>query len=376
MKILVLSHEYPPIGGGGGMVAKDLAVGLAGKGHEIVILTTKVDNEEIEALPPNIQVKRVSTFRKSAFRAGLIDMAAYNIAALWHGMKIMRQWKPDLIHAHFAVPAGAVALLLSRLYKKPYIITAHLGDVPGAVPSKTDDWFRWMLPFTHSIWSNASNIVAVSEFTRQLALRHYPVNITVIHNGVELNALQKPTLDPSSTQPTRLIFAGRFAEQKNPSHLVQALAPLKGLAWECNMLGDGPLYEQTRQQAKEYGIENQFVFFGWVTPDQVKEAFLSNDILVLPSSSEGLSVVGVQALAMGLAMVLSNAGGNPELVNGMNGALFEVGDVTTLTNTLRTYITDRSALITARKNSLEFAKKFDLGLIVDQYESIFKEIVQ
>ena len=264
MKILVLSHEYPPIGGGGGMVAKDLALGLAARGHHLVILTTKVDGLEEDPQIENMRVERIATFRKSAFKAGLLDMAAYNLAALFHGAALVRKWKPDVIHAHFAVPAGAVALLLSAVFKVPYVVTAHLGDVPGAVPSKTENWFRWIFPFTHAIWKNAATVIAVSEFTRQLALRHYEVPIQVIHNGVDLPFLDLPTTPPDASQPVRLMFAGRFAEQKNPAHLVQALAPLRELNWVCNMMGDGPLYEQIKAQVKELGMQGKFVFFGWV----------------------------------------------------------------------------------------------------------------
>lgn len=374
MKILVLSHEYPPIGGGGGMVAKDLALGLAARGHHLVILTTKVDGLEEDPQIENMRVERIATFRKSAFKAGLLDMAAYNLAALFHGASLVRKWKPDVIHAHFAVPAGAVALLLSAVFKVPYVVTAHLGDVPGAVPSKTENWFRWIFPFTHAIWKNAATVIAVSEFTRQLALRHYEVPIQVIHNGVDLPFLDLPTTPPDASQPVRLMFAGRFAEQKNPAHLVQALAPLRELNWVCNMMGDGPLYEQIKAQVKELGMQGKFVFFGWVTPEQVKAAFTQNDILILPSSSEGLSVVGVQALANGLVMVLSNAGGNPELVNGENGELFEVGNIAELTTALRKYISDHKALLDARHKSVEFSRKFELEKIVAQYEKAFQNI--
>ncbi len=300
MKILVLTHEYPPIGGGGGMVAKDLAVGLAGKGHKVMILTTKIPNIPPDSSSDRVKVKRVETFRKRAFKASFVDMALYDLAVLWHGARIIKKWKPDLIHAHFAVPAGAVARILSRWFGIPYLLTAHLGDVPGAVPSKTDQWFRWILPFTHVIWRDAAVVVAVSEFTRNLAHKLYPVPIQVIHNGIGIDKINTPTIDAGANRPVQLIFAARFAEQKNPSHLVQALAPLKELDWQCNMLGDGPLYDEVRKMVRNLGLEDKFNFAGWVTPEQVVAAFAENDILVLPSSSEGLSVVGVQALAMGL----------------------------------------------------------------------------
>ena len=70
-------------------------------------------------------------------------------------MKLAREWKPDLIHVHFAVPAGALAWILRRLTGIPYVLTAHLGDVPGGVPEKTGRWFRWIYPFTPPIWKKS-----------------------------------------------------------------------------------------------------------------------------------------------------------------------------------------------------------------------------
>lgn len=376
MKILVLIHEYPPVGGGGGKVAQDLSYGFASHGHQLRVVTTTIDGiKEVEPTT-SVTIERVGSMRRSAFKASLVDMLLFDIAAFFRSITIIKKWKPDLIHAHFAVPVGVVALLLSKLFHIPYVLTIHLGDVPGAVPSKTENWFHWIYPFTHSIYQNASRIVAVSEFTRQLALKHYPATIEVIHNGVDLDALPHRKIVSTSDKPVQLIFAGRFTDQKNPEHLVEALARIKDLNWRCNMLGDGPLFEKVRSMITTYGMDGKFNLAGWVTPGQVLEAFRDNQILILPSSSEGLSVVGVQALSMGLVMVLSNAGGNPELVwTGQNGDLFEVGDIETLTGLLEKYITDSDLLRNSMEKSLEYSQRFSLDRIVDQYETIFQSVI-
>ena len=79
-------------------------------------------------------------------------MACFILRSTLRGLQIIRRENPDLIHAHFAVPAGAAAWALSRLTGKPYFITAHGGDVPGGAPQKTDRWFRYVLPFTKPFW--------------------------------------------------------------------------------------------------------------------------------------------------------------------------------------------------------------------------------
>jgi glycosyltransferase involved in cell wall biosynthesis len=374
MKILVLIHEFPPVGGGGGRVAQDLAIGLAARGHEIRVLTAHLDGLPLVETTAGVRVERIPLKRKAAFQAEFAEMARYDLAALQVGLKLAHDWHPDVIHAHFAVPAGAAAFALSKLTGIPYVLTAHLGDVPGAVPEKTDRWFKWIFPLTPPIWRSAAKVVAVSEFTRQMALRHYNVSVEVIPNGVELAAL--PVHQPSSGIP-RLVFAGRFMEQKNPAHILRALARLQDLPWMCAMLGDGPLLESVREMVAGSGLTSRFFLPGWVTTEQVLSQFARSDILLLPSRSEGLSVVGVQALGMGLAMLLSDAGGNLELVrDGENGFLFPVGDVDALTDRMRQLLKNPSVLQSAQAKSREMAQKFDMPTIINQYETLFEIVNQ
>jgi glycosyltransferase involved in cell wall biosynthesis len=373
MKILVLTHEFPPVGGGGGRVALDLAAGLARRGHEIRVLTAHLDGLPAVEMMENVRVERIGASRAAAFRAGFAEMAEYDRRAVTIGRKIIRQWKPDLIHVHFAVPAGAAAYALHRLSGIPYVLTVHLGDVPGAVPEKTEQWFKLVYPFTHPIWQNAARVVAVSEFTRELARPHYHVPVEVIHNGVDLASL--PAHRPSEDGIPRIVFAGRFVETKNPLHLAEALVRLKDLPWKCAMLGDGPQLENVRQTVASAGLEDRVELPGWVTPEQVLERFAASDILCLPSRAEGLSVVGVQGLAMGLAMVLSDAGGNRELVeDGQNGFSVPVGDVDALTGALRRLVEDPALRQAFRQKSLLLAEKFSLDRIVTQYEALLSDI--
>ena len=371
MKILVLTHEFPPVGGGGGRVAQDIACGLVRRGHQVHVLTARLEGLPGDERVDGVRIQRVASMRREAFRAKFAEMARYDWSALTVGLKVIREWKPDVIHAHFAVPAGAAAFMLSKLTGVPYVLTAHLGDVPGALPEKTDRWFKWIYPFTPVIWRGAAKVAAVSEFTRQLALEHYPVHIDVIPNGMDLKAL--PVRAPADGAPPHIVFAGRFVEQKNPQHLIEALSRLKHLSWTCSMLGDGPLLESARKTAARCGLSERLSFPGWVTPEDVLNVFARSDILVLPSRSEGLSVVGVQALGMGLALVLSNAGGNGELVReGENGFLFPTGDADALVSSLKKLLENPSMLQSAQQKSRELAQEFDLETIVGQYESLFK----
>jgi glycosyltransferase involved in cell wall biosynthesis len=374
MRILIIIYEYPPIGGGGGQAAKDIAENLSSRGHEVRVITAHLKGVPKQEEIDGVQVIRVPSGRREAFKAGLGAMAGYVIAGFFAGRKLIRQWRPDIIHVHFAVPSGPVAWALSRSTGIPYVLTAHLGDVPAGVPEKTDRWFRLIYPFTHAIWKDAAQTAAVSEFTRQLALKHYPMDIQVIPNGVDLSLL-----DPGEIQvndPARIFFAGRFMPQKNPLQLLRVLATLKESAWECIMLGDGPLRKDIEAEIKKHQMENRFTLPGWVTPQEVVQFLKKSDILFMPSLSEGLPVVGVQSLAMGLAVVASQAGGFIDLVDqGINGKLIDIEDINSFSETLSALVNNPQLLLTYRQASRKKAQEFDINKISESYERLFLNIL-
>ena len=370
MKILVLIHEFPPVGGGGGQAAQDICHGMVARGHEVTVLTAHLKDLPKEEVVDGMHVLRLPSFRREAFRADLKAMGGYVLSGLWAGFRYAKRWQPDVIHVHFAVPAGVLAWVLSKLTGIPYVMTVHLGDVPGGVPEKTGAWFKRILPFTHPVWRSAKRIVAVSEFTRQLALRHYQREIMVIPNGVDLGRLRPP--DIRLQEPPRIVFAGRLMAQKNPLQIVHTLAELKDLPWQCVLIGDGPLMPELRQAIVEHGLQERFTLPGWVTPDEVLEWFGKSDILFMPSLSEGLPVVGVKALAKGLAFVVSDIGGFVDLVEeGVNGFMIDKGKSSRYGTALQSLLLSPLKLQSFRKASLQRASYFDIQRIVEEYERFF-----
>lgn len=372
MRILVLSHEYPPVGGGGGRVAQDICTGLARRGHELIVLTAQCDDLPGEEMLDGVRLVRIQSGRRQPFRADMRAMIGYVWAGFWHGQRLICRWQPDVVHVHFAVPAGVVAWALSVVTGVPYVLTAHLGDVPGGVPEKTGKWFRWIKPFTPPIWRRAAKVAAVSAFTRDLALVHYPVDIEVVPNGVDMQEL-----DPGEivvNDPPQVVFAGRFMPQKNPLQIVGALAAVADLPWHCVMMGDGPLRGDVEQAIAQHGLEERFTLPGWVTPEEVIHCYRKSDIFFMPSLSEGLPVVGVQSMSMGLALVLGAAGGNVELIeDGVNGYLRDPHDQEGYVAVLRELLGDPARLLEVRQASRKMAERFDLRKIVAAYEQLFEQ---
>ncbi len=348
---------------------------LAKRGHQIHVLTSHLSGMPREEERDGCQITRVPCLRTQPYRASFLSMALYVLGGLWSARRLMKDFQPDVIHVHFAVPGGALAWLLAKLYRLPYLLTIQLGDVPGGVPEKTGTWFRLVFPFTPGIWSRAARIVAVSEFTRQLALRNYDQDIQVIPNGIDLNCSASEPVQVNDCP--RLVFAGRFMAQKDPVQVVRILKELKDLPWECVMIGDGPLMPEVKQEIEAQSLEDRFKLTGWIVPEQVLEWFEQSDILFMPSLSEGLPVVGVQALSRGLAIVASRAGGFVDLVaDGENGYLVDRQDTARFVVRLGELLSDRQRLLAFRKSSLKKAVDFDIDRVVDEYERLFTEIVK
>lgn len=376
MKILVITHEFPPVGGGGGHVARDICQGLQGKGHQVRVVTAGILGKGYDD-PFQFRVTRVPTWRRDPARASLWAMVTFVFSAFLHCVFSLRRWRPDVIHVHFAVPSGPIAWLLSKLTAIPYVITAHLGDVPGGTPKKTETWFRVVYPFTHPVWNGAAKVVAVSQYTKKLALKHYQVPIEVIHNGVDLQMYEQR--DEFVHDPPRIVFAGRFVPQKNPSGILQVMAELDHLSWDFVMMGDGPLWEEIQQELIKRDLEKRFQLTGWVSPEKVREIFCESDILFMPSFSEGLPVVGIQALAAGLAFMVSDIGGFVDLVsNGENGfrVPLEENYVSEFVERFSSLLASPDGIHKLKAASRIKAKEFDIGYIARQYIRCFEGVVE
>jgi glycosyltransferase involved in cell wall biosynthesis len=276
-----------------------------------------------------------------------------------------------VIHAHFAVPTGAVAWAAHKATGIPYVLTAHLGDVPGGVPEQTGNLFRWLKPFTNPVWRDAAATTAVSSFVAGLAEKAYGLRPRVILNGMQL----PPARVVVPTDPPRLLFVGRMSVQKDPVTAVRALALLNDLPWSCRMFGEGPLAAEVRAEIVRAGLEDRITLFGWASSEEVSTAMRESEILLIPSLSEGLPMVAVEALANGLALAGSRIGGLADVLEeGVNGGLFDLASGPQgFAASLRPMLTDPEMLETSRLASLSKSRAFDLEPVLGQYEQILGE---
>jgi glycosyltransferase involved in cell wall biosynthesis len=302
-------------------------------------------------------------------------MAGYVLSSAIPTLRHLAEFKPDLIHAHFAVPTGVLALASARLSRRPYVITAHLGDVPGAIPEQTDALFRWLNPLIQPIWRQAAGVVGVSRFVGDLAQRAYGRELTIIPNGISLSA--RPDIPQRTAAVPRLIFVGRLNSQKNLHYLPPILAKIRELAWELDIVGDGGERSALEAAFANSGLSGRVRFHGWLDRTAVEEKLIEAEIFVLPSVVEGLSVSALEALKFGLLLVGSDIPTLHECVtSGINGYLLSLQTPDQWVEKLRTLLSDPELRLAMRRRSWKIAERFDLEQIADQYEELFRQAVR
>jgi glycosyltransferase involved in cell wall biosynthesis len=367
MKILVLCYEYPPVGGGGGRVAASIAEGLAARGHDVVVVSAGLKHLPCEAMVNGVRVLRPRSFRKREDTCSVPEMALYLITSFLPALKLCRGWRPDVLHAHFVVPTGALALALHWLTGIPYILTAHLGDVPGGVPQQTDSLFRVLGPFIKPIWKHAAAVTAVSGFVAKLALENCGIPARVILNGVPMLA-DKPKLELNT--PPRIVMLGRLSVQKNPLLAIQSLTLLKDVRWHLEVIGEGPLAGAMRDLVDKNGLTDRVSFHGWLDAMEVSSRLGACDILLMTSSSEGLPMAGIEALRHGLAIVGSRIGGLMDVIaDGENGRLCDFTPES-FASALRELLENPARLFSMRDASMNKALQFNLSDRVSDYERL------
>jgi glycosyltransferase involved in cell wall biosynthesis len=370
--IVILNYEYPPVGGGAGQVTQSLCDFFSARGIRQTIITGWVPGTRWLERCKDITIIRVPMLKWRKDRTSVPGMASYLIMAFLPLLYVLLTRKVELIHAHFVVPVGILAMLAKSLFGTPYMVTMHGGDVPGMVPEQTDSLFRWVRRTANAVVESADVATAVSTGLKELASRSYRVPVAVIPNGIDSSWIDPVTEHASiAGREIRLVFVGRLTRQKNVSALLKAVALLdRDRPWRLEIVGDGPLRGPLQ---KEAGNQPSVSFLGWLTPEQVKTKLSEADIFVLPSFSEGLSMAALQAMAKGCALVVSEIPMNRDVIEeGING--FCCGhDPESIAAAIEKCL---PALNRLKLNSIRKASTFLWEHIGEVYLSYFEKIIE
>ena len=247
-------------------------------------------------------------------------------------LRILRTWKPDLIHAHTS-KAGMVARVAARLRGTPTVFTAHTWSFSACFSWKQR---RVSLLLERLAGSWNCPIIAVSEANRDLASRHritHPDKLITVWNGIPDTVHRA---NPGAGSCPRIVMVARFVSQKDQSLLLEALSGIHR-EFQLDFVGDGPLRPEAEAQARKLG--HRVNFLG--ERSDVAEILGAAQILVLATKWEGLPLSVLEGMRAGLPVIASDVGGVAEAVSdGDNGFLVPTGDCGRLRQRLEQMLSD------------------------------------
>ncbi|MGE5215319.1 MAG: glycosyltransferase family 4 protein, partial [Nitrospirota bacterium] len=220
-------------------------------------------------------------------------------------------------------------------------------------------------------------LIAKSE--REIEMIHAvepQVGCWLIPNGVDVKRFKPVQLVPDDG-PLKLLCVGRLIERKGQHHLIEAVKRLtdEGIDVRLDLVGTGDARSDNEAQVARLGLADRVSFLGYVPREKIAEHYAAAHVFVLPSYNEGMSVALLEAMASGLAVLVTPTGGAPELVETeVNGLIFDWGDVDRLISHLRRLAHDRSVVRRMGEASRRRASEFSWDSAALHYIEIFRQL--
>jgi glycosyltransferase involved in cell wall biosynthesis len=376
VRILTLSYEFPPVGGGGSGVVKGLGAELVKMGHTVDVVTMAFGGLPNREEVAGINVHRVECGRRSESKCTPMEAFKYLSQAQGKVEDLLDQNDYDFVHVHFIFPDGIVALRTVAKRGIPYVITAHGSDVPGY---NQKVFFKFAYPFLLPSWrkvtSHSAGIVSPSETLAKLIEQSKPgAPVHLIPNG----------FDPDRLAPCRksesILVATRLVERKGVQYLLKALDKC-GTSFERIVVGSGEYQDELLALNERLGRPARFV--GWMNNDapEFKKLLEESAIYVLPSDFENFPVCLLEAMAAGSAIITTSGHGCEEVVGDCaefvtpgnrdeSACIRELAESIDRLSTDRAYREDLGARARRRLD-----ENFTWPAVARRYESLFKQQV-
>lgn len=375
MKILIISHEFPPVGGGGANACMNLSREFVRMGHEVTIVTAGFRNLPSYENADGVVIHRVKCRRARAEHCSFFEMFDYIVKAWKAVKKLARENRYDICQVFFGVPSGVLGIRLKRKYRLPYVIRFGGGDIKG-FQERFDKVFFFISPFVKKIWGAADALVANSKGLKELAEQFDARKaIEVIPNGVNVENFY-PAEQASESASFRILFVSRLLKRKGLQHIIPGLMDLKKACAKdvsLTIVGDGPYREELERLVNQNGCRKLVSFEGQKEKSELLPYYQNADVLILPSAKEGMPNVVLEAMACGLPIIMTPCQGSEELIheNGyvcaaekFNERLCELAENPALRERLG-------------KNSRRLAEHaFTWESVAGQYIAIYKKIIR
>ncbi len=380
MKILMFDYEYPPLGGGGGVVHRHIAEELA-KRHDVAVVTSGHKDLAERETVGGVDVHRVKVVgRHSLSTASLPSMLTYYLASLRSGQALIDTMKPDLINTHFAVPTGPSAVKLARRNGLPHALCIHGGDIfdpskalsPHRIPGLRHT-VRWVL-------RHVDRIVAQSRNTRDNARRYYGItgDIDIIPHG-----LKRPAFGPVarselglSDDQIVLITVGRLVKRKANHELVELFARIDDRRARLVIVGAGPEQERIADAAARHGVADRVILTGFVSEERKVQLMLAADMFVSTTQHEGFGLMFIEGMFCGLPIITYDHGGQVDIVeDGKSGFLIPLGDDEAFVEKLEGLVRDATRRAEMGRIANEDSGRYVVEVCAAQYETVFDEML-
>ena len=306
MKILILTYEYPPVGGGAGIVCQHLVHQWKGNGHEILVLTSGYGSNLGISRDGNTEIIRLDTKRGSLHQANPIQMLRWAWKAISYIHAMNRDF--DVALANFILPGGIPATWLKSTKKIPFVVLTHGHDIPGAAANQMIVYHLLLQRILCGICRKASAIIVLNKSLEKLLSDWDPSlvkKVKVIPNGLEDCQIDKPVLKDDHL---KILWAGRLVHQKRPQLLIKILSNLK-FPFEAHLYGDGPLRKEIEKAVSKSSNKDSINIHGHVDREILHEAMLNSHVLVHTSKFEAMSLVQLEAFSRCLFVITSPVNG-------------------------------------------------------------------
>ncbi|MDA9374355.1 N-acetyl-alpha-D-glucosaminyl L-malate synthase BshA [Flavobacteriaceae bacterium] len=370
MKIAIVCY---PTFGGSGVVATELGIALANRGHEIHFVTYK-QPVRLELLNANIHFHEVHVPEYALFH-----YQPYELALSSKLVDTVKMYGIEVLHVHYAIPHAYAGYMAKQMLAKegiyiPMITTLHGTDITlvGKHP-----FYKPAVTFS----INESDVVtAVSDSLKKDTLELFDIKneIEVIPNFIDTKkyahdytdcqrSLMAQDHERIVTHISNFRKVKRIADVVAIFHKIQERIPAKLV-----MVGEGPEREKAEIQCEVLGITDKVLFLG--NSNEIDRILCFSDLFLLPSDSESFGLAALEAMVNEVPVISSNTGGIPEVnIHGQTGFLSPVGAVDEMAENALAILQDPEVLAQFKKRAVQAAQKFDITNILPLYEAVYEK---
>jgi N-acetyl-alpha-D-glucosaminyl L-malate synthase BshA len=370
-----------PTYGGSGVVATELGLELAQRGHEIHFISyaqpIRLRGEEANIHYHEVEVSRYPLF----------DYPPYDLALATRMAEVSQLYDLDLLHVHYAIPHSVSALLARQMLadgprgrRLPFVTTLHGTDITLVGLDRS------YLPITRYSIQQSDGVTAISNYLRDRTVRVFDVknSIEVIYNSVNCDVYCR---DAERTAELRkeyapnneriLVHLSNFRPVKRITDVIEIFDRVhKKVPSKLLLIGDGPDRSVAEWLAVQKGIHEDVLFLG--KQDQIQDKVAVGDIMLMPSELESFGLAALEAMACEVVPIATRVGGVPEVIDhGTSGYLADVGDVETMARYALELLGDDNKLRTVAKQARKAAQsRFCSSKIVPQYEAFYRRVLE